>query len=89
LFQNTAARSDPFPTPDFLFATMVSKHSDRSVETVTPPAKALKLDVNAEDPDAGNATLNDRPTVRFASPVAVEGIDRTGRLAPVQFLRFA
>ena len=47
LFQKTAARPDPFPTPDFIFATKASKHSNRPVETVTPLAKALKLEVNA------------------------------------------
>jgi hypothetical protein len=31
----------PLPTPDFIFATQESKHSNRPVETVTPLAKAL------------------------------------------------
>jgi hypothetical protein len=31
----------PFPTPDFIFATAKSKHSNRPVETVQPLAKAL------------------------------------------------
>lgn len=48
LFEKTATRPDPFPTPDFIFATKASKHSNRPVETVTPLAKALKLKVNAE-----------------------------------------
>lgn len=46
LFQKTAARPDPFPTPDFIFAAGQSKHSNRSAETVAPLAKELKLDVN-------------------------------------------
>jgi hypothetical protein len=38
-----AFRTKParFPTPDFLFATCESKHSNRPVETVQPLAKAL------------------------------------------------
>jgi broad specificity phosphatase PhoE len=47
LFQKSADRPDPFPTPDFIFATKPSKHSNRPVETVAPLAKALKLEVNA------------------------------------------
>ena len=47
LFEMTANRSAPFPTPDFIFATKPSKHSNRPVETVAPLAKALKLEVNA------------------------------------------
>src|SRR5262245_1770812 len=46
LFRKSAGRPDPFPTPDFIFAARRSKHSDRSVETVTPLAKGLKLVVN-------------------------------------------
>jgi hypothetical protein len=46
LFRKSAGRPDPFPTPDFIFAAKRSKHSDRSVETVTPLAKGLKLAVN-------------------------------------------
>ena len=48
LFKKTAARPDPFPEPDFIFATKASKHSNRPAETVTPLAKALKLNVNAQ-----------------------------------------
>ena len=32
----------PLATPDFIYATKESKHSNRPVETVTPLAKALK-----------------------------------------------
>ncbi len=42
----------PFPTPDFLYATKESKHSNRPVETVQPLAKALgDLPVHAEHAD--------------------------------------
>jgi hypothetical protein len=44
-FQRAAALPRLFPaqfdTPDFIFATRISKHSNRPVETVTPLAKAL------------------------------------------------
>src|SRR4051794_31238422 len=40
-------RPDPFPKPDFIFATKQSAHSNRPVETVTPLAQTLHLDVNA------------------------------------------
>jgi broad specificity phosphatase PhoE len=51
LFQKSATRPDPFPTPDFIFATRASKHSNRPVETVTPLAKKLNLVVNAKFAD--------------------------------------
>src|SRR5438445_235430 len=47
LFTKSADRPDPFPTPDFIFATKKSSHSNRPLETVLPLAKALNLDVNA------------------------------------------
>lgn len=47
LFKKTASRPDPFPTPDFIIATKASKNSNRPVATVTPLAKALKLEINA------------------------------------------
>jgi hypothetical protein len=47
LFQKATDRPDPLPTPDFIFATKPSNHSRRPVETVTPLAKALKLEVGA------------------------------------------
>ena len=47
LFNKTAARPDPLPTPDFIFAARASKHSDRPAETVAPLARALKLEVSA------------------------------------------
>jgi hypothetical protein len=40
------------PTPDFLFAAKASKHSNRSVETLTPLAAALKgLKIHAKHKD--------------------------------------
>ena len=40
-------KTDPLPTPDFIIATKASKHSNRPVETVTPLAKALKLEIDS------------------------------------------
>jgi hypothetical protein len=34
------------PTPDFIFATKESSHSNRPIETVTPLATALQLTIN-------------------------------------------
>jgi broad specificity phosphatase PhoE len=48
LFEKTAARPDPFPKPDAIFAAAASKRSNRSAETVAPLAKALKLDVHTK-----------------------------------------
>jgi phosphohistidine phosphatase SixA len=47
LFKKTDLRPDPLPKPDFLFAARNSKHSHRSVETLTPLAKKLKLDIDS------------------------------------------
>jgi hypothetical protein len=57
LFKASASRPDPLPTPDFIFAAKDSKHSHRSVETVTPLAKKLKLTVNSNYADADYAKL--------------------------------
>jgi hypothetical protein len=43
LFVASATRPDPFPTPDFIFATHDSHASHRPVETITPLAKKLGL----------------------------------------------
>ena len=40
------SRAD-LPVPQFLFATHLSKHSNRPVETVTPLAAALKLPIDS------------------------------------------
>jgi broad specificity phosphatase PhoE len=57
LFMKSADRPDPLPRPDFIFATKVSKHSNRPVETVTPLAKALNLDIDARFEDDDYAQL--------------------------------
>jgi broad specificity phosphatase PhoE len=51
LFTKSPDRPDPFPTPDFIFATKKSGHSNRPVETVTPLAKALNLDIDSRFKD--------------------------------------
>jgi broad specificity phosphatase PhoE len=48
LFERSRDRPDPFPKPDFIFATRPSKHSNRPVETVTPLAKSLNRYLFAE-----------------------------------------
>lgn len=47
LFKKSATRPDPFPTPDFIIATKASKQSNRPVETVTPLARALGLEIDS------------------------------------------
>jgi hypothetical protein len=44
-------------TPDFLFATQASKHSNRPVETITPLASALGLAVDDKHADADYAKV--------------------------------
>jgi len=58
-----------FPTPNHIFATERSKHSNRPLETILPLATALNLPVNdsLKDDDAGvkkmvNAVLNEFPS---------------------------
>jgi hypothetical protein len=46
LFVGAGARAD-LPVPQFLFATHLSKHSNRPVETITPLAEALKLPIDS------------------------------------------
>ena len=57
-----------FPTPNHIFATERSKHSNRPLETILPLATALNLPVydSLKDDDAGikklvNAVLNEFP----------------------------
>lgn len=45
------------PRPDFLFATQVSKKSNRPVETITPLSQALGLPISSEIADKDFATL--------------------------------
>ena len=40
-----------FGPPDFLFATEATKHSNRPVETITPLAKALGIEINSKHAD--------------------------------------
>ncbi|VTR93928.1 Uncharacterized protein OS=Ralstonia solanacearum (strain GMI1000) GN=RSc3377 PE=4 SV=1 [Gemmata massiliana] len=47
LFQKSDSRPNPLPAPDFIFASSASKRSDRPIETVTPLAKKLKLDIDS------------------------------------------
>jgi hypothetical protein len=46
LFLPAGARPD-LPTPQVIFATHLSKHSNRPVETVTPLAEALHLSIDS------------------------------------------
>lgn len=46
-----------FGNPDELFAAQASHHSNRPVETITPLAQALKLDIKSDIADADYATL--------------------------------
>jgi hypothetical protein len=45
------------PRPDFLFATRVSKNSNRPVETITPLSQSLGLPISHEIADKDYATL--------------------------------
>jgi broad specificity phosphatase PhoE len=56
LFDGTGA-AHSLPRPDVLFATHVSKHSNRPVETITPLSEALKLPISSEIDDKDFATL--------------------------------
>ena len=42
---------DTFGPPDFLFATEETKHSNRPVETITPLAKVLGIEINSKHAD--------------------------------------
>jgi hypothetical protein len=52
-----AAAPHNLPRPDFLFATHVSKKSNRPVETITPLSEALKLPISHDIDDKDFATL--------------------------------
>jgi len=47
LFNKSEARPEPLPKPDFIFAAQASQKSNRSVETVTPLAKSMKLEIDS------------------------------------------
>ena len=51
------AGSPRFLTPNFLFATQKSKHSNRPVETITPLSLATGLTINSSYPDSGYGDL--------------------------------
>ena len=46
-----------FPKPDLLFASKQSRHSNRSVETITPLAKVLGLEIDATHTEMDYAKL--------------------------------
>lgn len=52
-----AAAPHNLPRPDFLFATRLSKNSNRPVETITPLSEALGLPISHEVADKDFATL--------------------------------
>ena len=52
-----AAARHNLPRPDFLFATHVSKNSNRPVETITPLSQALGLPISSQIDDKDFATL--------------------------------
>lgn len=52
-----AGEAPRFQKPDFIFATQASKHSNRPVETITPTAAALALDVDDKHADADYAKV--------------------------------
>lgn len=51
------AGSPRFLTPNFLFATQKSKHSNRPVETITPLSLATGLSIDSSYPDSGYGDL--------------------------------
>ncbi len=56
LFLPAGVRPD-LPTPQFLFATHQSKHSNRPVETITPLSEALHLPISHDIMDEDYAEL--------------------------------
>ena len=46
LFEKSASRPEPFPTPDFIFAARATKNSRRSKLTVAPLSEKLMLPVD-------------------------------------------
>ena len=60
LFSASKDRPAPFSTPDFIFAAKDSRHSHRSVETVTPLARKLRLAVYSNYADADFSNLAEK-----------------------------
>ena len=52
-----AAAPHNLPRPDLLFATHISKNSNRPVETITPLSEAMRLPISSEIADKDFATL--------------------------------
>jgi len=57
LFGGAGAALPHLPRPDFLFATHISKNSNREVETITPLSQVLGLPISHEIDDKDFATL--------------------------------
>ena len=51
LFEKSDARPEPFPKPDFVFASKNTSRSHRPKETVAPFAKSIELKVNHQFDD--------------------------------------
>jgi broad specificity phosphatase PhoE len=62
-----------FPKPDFLIATKKSAHSDRPVETITPLAKAMHLEISHEvkDDDFAEVTRSVLTDPKYAGKVVL------------------
>jgi hypothetical protein len=60
------------PKPDALFATDVSKHSNRPIETITPLSQALHLQINHDYADRETAAVaKDVLSGKFAGKVVL------------------
>jgi broad specificity phosphatase PhoE len=59
LFVPSATRPDPFPTPDFLFATHNTHASHRPLETIKPLAKKLGLPIDDSFHNKGKDEVKD------------------------------
>ncbi len=56
-FPQSGSSVPRFPRPDALFATAVSKHSNRPIETITPLSQALHLPINRDFEDAETGSI--------------------------------
>lgn len=64
LFEKSDKRPDPFPVPEFIFATHNGENSHRPVETVTPLAHKLKLTINEDFHNTLNAVVKKGKTAK-------------------------